>query len=198
MEILAIIGIIVVILIIFTGGGILGWIFKGIGSIFELLLDGWGSCLKVILWIIVIFFVLLALALWYEVICFICFAMGCCFHASAAEGYLAYWDHQELVLHLWWEWKENKDALSKWHWWHQRLGEGLFRDQTWCVLSDMWCRGENTEDARCPKRWRGSFRVKQYFYKSSWCVDIYLEQRREENSYEGGSIKSRPSFWTFP
>ncbi len=63
MEILAIIGIIVVILIIFTGGGILGWIFKGIGSIFELLLDGWGSCLKVILWIIVIFFVLLALAL---------------------------------------------------------------------------------------------------------------------------------------
>jgi hypothetical protein len=48
MEILAIIGLIVLGLAIFTGGGILGWIFKGIGSIFELLLDGWGSCLRVI------------------------------------------------------------------------------------------------------------------------------------------------------
>ena len=62
MEILALIGIIVIILAIFTGGGILGWVFKGIGGIFELLLDGWGSCLRVILWIIIIFFVLLALA----------------------------------------------------------------------------------------------------------------------------------------
>lgn len=40
MEILAIIGLIVLILAIFTGGGIIGRIFKGIGSIFELLLDG--------------------------------------------------------------------------------------------------------------------------------------------------------------
>lgn len=63
MEILAIIGLIVLILAIFTGGGIIGWIFKGIGSIFELLLDGWGSCLKVIAWIIIIFLALLALAL---------------------------------------------------------------------------------------------------------------------------------------
>ena len=63
MEILAIIGIIVLILIIFTGGGIVGWIFKGIGAFFELLIDGWGSCLKVVLWIIVIFLFLLALAL---------------------------------------------------------------------------------------------------------------------------------------
>ena len=63
MEILIIIGLIVVILAVFTGGGILGWIFKGIGSIFELLLDGWGSCLKVIVWIILIFLFLLALAL---------------------------------------------------------------------------------------------------------------------------------------
>lgn len=63
MEILAIIGILVLILIVFTGGGILGWIFKGIGSIFELLLDGWGSCLKVIVWIILIFLFLIALVL---------------------------------------------------------------------------------------------------------------------------------------
>ena len=63
MEILAIIGILALILIVFTGGGILGWIFKGIGSIFELLLDGWGSCLKVVVWIILIFLFLLALVL---------------------------------------------------------------------------------------------------------------------------------------
>lgn len=63
MEILAIIGIIVLGLIIFTSVGILGWIFKGMGSIFELLLDGWGSCLRVVAWIVLILFLLLALAL---------------------------------------------------------------------------------------------------------------------------------------
>ena len=61
MEILAIIGLIVLGLAIFTGGGILGWVFKGIGGIFELLFDGWGSCLRVIAWIILIFLFLLAL-----------------------------------------------------------------------------------------------------------------------------------------
>lgn len=63
MEILIIIGLIVVILAVFTGGGILGWIFKGIGSVFELLLEGWGSCLRVVAWIILILLFLLALAL---------------------------------------------------------------------------------------------------------------------------------------
>lgn len=63
MEILAVIGLIVLVLAIFTGGGIIGWILQGIGSIFELLLDGWGSCLRVIAWIIIIFLALLAWAL---------------------------------------------------------------------------------------------------------------------------------------
>ena len=49
--------------IIFTGGGILGWILKGIGSVFELLLEGWGSCLSIIVWIIVIFLFLIVLGL---------------------------------------------------------------------------------------------------------------------------------------
>ena len=62
MEILAIIGIIVLILIIFTGGGLLGWLLKGLGAIFEFLLEGWGSCLRVIFWIILILIALLALA----------------------------------------------------------------------------------------------------------------------------------------
>lgn len=63
MEILAIIGIIVLVLIVFTGGGILGWLLKGVGAIFELLLEGWGSCLRVVAWIVLILFLLLALAL---------------------------------------------------------------------------------------------------------------------------------------
>ena len=63
MEVLAIIGIIVVGLAIFTGGGILGWLFKGLGAIFEFLLEGWGSCLRVIVWIILIMLFLLAIAL---------------------------------------------------------------------------------------------------------------------------------------
>jgi hypothetical protein len=62
-EILAIIGLIVLLLIVFTGGGILGWLFKGIGAIFEFLLDGWGSCLRVVVWIILILLFLLVLAL---------------------------------------------------------------------------------------------------------------------------------------
>jgi len=63
MEILLIIGILVLVLIVFTGGGILGWLLKGIGAVFDLLLEGWGSCLRVIGWIILILLFLLALAL---------------------------------------------------------------------------------------------------------------------------------------
>ena len=63
MEVLAILGILVLILIIFMGGGILGWLFKGIGAIFEFLLEGWGSCLRVIAWIVLILLFLLALVL---------------------------------------------------------------------------------------------------------------------------------------
>jgi hypothetical protein len=62
MEVLAIIGVIVLIIIVFTGGGLLGWLFKGLGAIFEFLLEGWGSCLRVIVWIILILLALLALA----------------------------------------------------------------------------------------------------------------------------------------
>ena len=63
MEVLAILGILVLILIIFMGGGILGWLFKGVGAIFEFLLEGWGSCLRVIAWIVLILLFLLALVL---------------------------------------------------------------------------------------------------------------------------------------
>ncbi|GEM_PF-3195589 len=54
MEILEILGLVVLVGIIFTGGGILGWIFRGIGIVLEWLLDGSISCLKVVFWIIII------------------------------------------------------------------------------------------------------------------------------------------------
>ena len=63
MEILAIIGILAVIGLVFTGGGILGWGLKGIGMIFDFLSEGWTSCPRVIVIIIGILFLLLALAL---------------------------------------------------------------------------------------------------------------------------------------
>jgi hypothetical protein len=63
MEIITIIGVIVLIIIIFTGGGILGWLFKGFGAIFEFLLEGWGSCLRVLVWIVLIILFLLAIIL---------------------------------------------------------------------------------------------------------------------------------------
>ena len=61
MEVLTVIGIIVLILVIFTGGGILGWILKGLGAVFNFLMQGWWSCLSVIFWIFIILVVLAAL-----------------------------------------------------------------------------------------------------------------------------------------
>lgn len=62
MEILAVIGIIVVGIIVFTAGGALGWLFKGLGSIIEFLLEGWGACLRVLVWIFLIILFVMALA----------------------------------------------------------------------------------------------------------------------------------------
>lgn len=63
MELLALIGILAIIALVFTGGGILGWFLKGIGMISDFLSEGWTSCLRVIVIIIGILFLLLALAL---------------------------------------------------------------------------------------------------------------------------------------
>ena len=63
MEILGIIGIIVLIVFFFVAGGLLGWIFKGLGAVIDLLFKGWGSCLSVTFWIFAIIVVLMALAM---------------------------------------------------------------------------------------------------------------------------------------
>lgn len=62
MEILLIIGAIVLIILLFVGFGIFGWILEGIGAIFEFLFEGLGNglgcLLKIILFPIIAFFVI--------------------------------------------------------------------------------------------------------------------------------------------
>ena len=64
MEILAIIGIIALVFILFTGGGILGWAIRAIEGMFSVLLEGNQNCLGCIFRIIVgLFMVGIAFAL---------------------------------------------------------------------------------------------------------------------------------------
>ena len=49
MEILAIIGIIILGLLVFVGGGLFGWGLKGVGAVFDFLFKGWDSCIGAIL-----------------------------------------------------------------------------------------------------------------------------------------------------
>jgi len=61
MEILGIIGIIILIGILFVFGGLLGWVFNALGFVFDFLFEGCGSCLRVVVWIILIFLLLVVL-----------------------------------------------------------------------------------------------------------------------------------------
>lgn len=63
MEVLAIIGILFILLAIFFGGGILGWIIRGIQGIFSLLLEGWSNIFSCLFWVFVILLVLVGLLL---------------------------------------------------------------------------------------------------------------------------------------
>lgn len=62
MEILVLIGIVIVIIAVFTGGGIFGWILNGIEWIFELLLSGWTSIFGCLWRLFVIGFAIVLLA----------------------------------------------------------------------------------------------------------------------------------------
>ena len=62
MEILTIIGIILLIGLIYVGGGLLGWVLKGLGEILGFLSKGWDSCFSAIIWIILVILFLCALA----------------------------------------------------------------------------------------------------------------------------------------
>lgn len=58
---MAVLGIIVLCILLFVGGGLFGWIIRVIGTIFEFLMQGWWSCLGVIVWIFIIFLLFLGL-----------------------------------------------------------------------------------------------------------------------------------------
>ena len=63
MGILVIIGFVVVILVVFTGGGILGWVLKGIGEIINLLAEGWSNIFGCLLWFFIGLLILVGLLL---------------------------------------------------------------------------------------------------------------------------------------
>jgi len=63
MEILAIIGLIILGLAIFTGGGILGWMLKGIGEIIDLLTEGWSNIFGCLMWAFIVLLILAGLLL---------------------------------------------------------------------------------------------------------------------------------------
>lgn len=62
MEIFGIIGIIVLLVIIFTGGGLFGWLLRGMEVIFSFLIEGNQNCLGCIFKIIVAIIFLYVLA----------------------------------------------------------------------------------------------------------------------------------------
>ena len=59
--ILAIIGILVIGLIVFVVGGLLGWGIKGISEVVQFLFQGCGSAMGCLVFIIIVIFCLLAL-----------------------------------------------------------------------------------------------------------------------------------------
>jgi hypothetical protein len=59
MELLAVIGIIALIAIIFTCGGLLGWCFELLKGVFSFLSQGCGSCIGAIIWLFIIISLLL-------------------------------------------------------------------------------------------------------------------------------------------
>lgn len=63
MEILVVVGIIVVIFVVFTGGGIFGWLLHGIGKIFSLLAEGWSNIFSCLFWVFIVLLILVGLLL---------------------------------------------------------------------------------------------------------------------------------------
>ena len=61
MTILAIIGVVVLIVLLFVGGGLLGWLIKGIEMIFSFLSEGCSHTLGCLVWIFIGFCLLVVL-----------------------------------------------------------------------------------------------------------------------------------------
>ena len=63
MTILTIIGIIVLIVLLFVGGGLLGWLIKGVEIVFSFLSEGCSHTLGCLFWVFIGFCALIALLL---------------------------------------------------------------------------------------------------------------------------------------
>jgi hypothetical protein len=63
MTILTIIGVVVLIVLLFVGGGLLGWLIKGLEAVFTFLSEGCSHTLGCLFWIIIGFCVLVVLFL---------------------------------------------------------------------------------------------------------------------------------------
>lgn len=58
-----IIGIIVLIIVLFVVFGLAGWVLKGVGVVFEFLWEGCSTSFGCLFWVVIVFFVLMALLL---------------------------------------------------------------------------------------------------------------------------------------
>ena len=63
MELLTIIGILFVILIVFIGGGLFGWLLKGLGVVFDFLWDGCSTSMGCLFWVVIAILVLVSLVM---------------------------------------------------------------------------------------------------------------------------------------
>ncbi len=63
MNILTIIGVVVLIVLLFVGGGLLGWLIKGLEAVFTFLSEGCSHTLGCLFWIFIGFSVLVVLFL---------------------------------------------------------------------------------------------------------------------------------------
>jgi hypothetical protein len=63
MTILTIIGVVVLIVLLFVGGGLLGWLIKGLEVVFTFLSEGCSHTLGCLFWIFIVFCALIALIL---------------------------------------------------------------------------------------------------------------------------------------
>ena len=62
MEILTVIGIIILIIIAFVCLGLLGWILKAFGWVFDILKEGCSTSLGCLFWVFIILLILIGLA----------------------------------------------------------------------------------------------------------------------------------------
>lgn len=63
MTILTIIGVVVLIVLLFVGGGLLGWLIKGLEVVLNFLAEGWSNIFGCLFWVFIILLVLVGLLL---------------------------------------------------------------------------------------------------------------------------------------